>query len=183
MKLVETDIPHGDEEVPEVPRPPRPEHRRVYVSLAVTLTVLVTTVVAVYVAFPKRDNALLTAALDAHGRGGPLQLESPTRDELNAWTVGVVGGEVPWPEEGEGRRVIGTWKVEVLRRPAAVVRYEVSGVPVTMVALRAWDAPPRTYRREDGDQLAVSWRRGPWTLVAVGPADDAARWKPQVAAP
>ena len=38
MKLVETELPHGDEEVAEVPRPPRPERRRVYVSLLLMAT-------------------------------------------------------------------------------------------------------------------------------------------------
>ena len=174
MKLVETDIPHGDEEVSEAPRPPRPERRRVYVSLALTLGVLAATVCAVYVAFPKRDNELLTEALEAHRQAGPFQLEKPSAAELKAWTVGVVGGSVPWPRDLE---VIGTWQIRILRRPAALLRFAVEGDEVTLMAIRAWDAPPRKYRRHDGDELAVSWRRGPWTLVAVGPAAQADRWK------
>ena|SRR5687767_372589 len=180
MKLVETDSPHGDEEVAEVPRPPRPERRRVYVSLLLTLGVLAATVVAVYLAFPKRNNELVTAALDAHRAGGPYQLERPTPPELKAWTVGVVGGAVPWPTDLE---VVGTWQIRILRRPAALVRFAVEGQEVTLMAMRAWDAPPRKYRRHDGDELAISWRRGPWTLVAVGPAAGVERWKASLHVP
>lgn len=180
MKLVETDIPHGDEEVPEVPRPPRPERRRVYVSLGLTLGVLAATVAAVYLAFPKRDNELVTAALEAHRARGPFQLEKPTPAELKAWTVGVVGSAVPWPTDLEP---IGTWQIRILRRPAALVRFSLGGDEVTLMAVRAWDAPPRKYRRHDGDELAVSWRRGAWTLVAIGPAAEEARWKASLHVP
>lgn len=180
MKLVETDIPHGDEEVSEVPRPPRPERRRVYVSLALTLGVLAATVVAVYLAFPARNNELVTEALEAHRTPGAYQLERPSPAELKAWTVGVVGGSVPWPADLE---VIGTWQIRILRRPAALVRFSVEGDEVTLMAMRAWDAPPRKYRRHDGDELAVSWRRGPWTLVAIGPAARAERWKASLHVP
>ena len=183
MKLVETDIPHGDEEVPEIPRPPRPEHRRVYVSLFVTLTVLVTTVVAVYVAFPRRDNALFTTAFEAHAGGGPFQLTAPSAEELAAWTVGVVGDGVPWPAAGEGRQVLGSWQISVLRQPAALVRYQVGDQQVTLGALRARDAPPRRHRRENDGLLGLSWRNGPWTLFAVGPAAGADGWRRELGIP
>lgn len=173
MKLIETDSPHGDEEVAEVPRPPRPERRRVYVSLALTGGVLAATVVAIYLLFPKRDNEALTEALEAHRSAGRYQLEKPTKAELAAWTVGVVGDQVPWPDV----EVVGTWQIRILRRPAALVRYRVGTDEVTLMAMRAWDAPPRKYRRVDGAELAVSWRRGRWTLIAIGPASSAERWK------
>jgi hypothetical protein len=176
MKLVETDSPHGDEEVAEVPRPPRPERRRVYVSLALTMTVLVATVAAVYFAFPKRDNELVHAALDAHREGGPYELDHPTRAEVGAWSMGVVGQKVPWPD-GAGLEVVGTRRLQVLRRPAALVRYRADQDEVSVMVLRARDAPPRKYRRADGDDLAVSWRRGPWTFVVVGPTARADTWK------
>lgn len=180
MKLVETELPHGDEEVAEVPRPPRPERRRVYVSLLLTLGVLAATVAAVYTAFPKRNNEVVTEALEAHRKRGPFQMEKPSPAELKAWTVGVVGGSVPWPDDLE---VIGTWQIRILRRPAALVRLSVGGAEVTLMAVRAWDAPPRKYRRHDGEELAISWRRGPWTLVAVGPAALEDRWKASLHVP
>jgi hypothetical protein len=182
MKLVETDSPHGDEEVPEVPRPPRPERRRVYVSLALTLGVLAATVCAVYVAFPKRDNEILHAALDAHREGGPWELERPNPSELGAWSVGAVGHRVPWPD-GQGLEVVGTRRLQVLKRPAALVRYKADQDEVSVMVLRARDAPPRKYQRADGDELAISWRRGPWTFVVVGSAEHADRWKRRVDAP
>jgi hypothetical protein len=182
MKLVETDSPHGDEEVPEVPRPPRPERRRVYVSLALTLTVLVATVAAVYVAFPKRDNELLNAAMEAHREGGPFEIENPSSPELVAWSVGVVGHKVPWPDE-QGLEIVGTRRLRVLRQPAALVRYRADRDEVSLLVLRARDAPPRTYRRAEGDDLAVSWRRGPWTFVVVGSAAHAEQWSRRFGVP
>jgi len=182
MKLVETDIPHGDEEVPEVPRPPRPERRRVYVSLALTLTVLAATVLAVYFAFPKRDNELLHAALEAHREGGPFELEHPSATELAAWSVGVVGHKVPWPS-GPDLEVVGTRRLAVLRRAAALVRYRAGGGEVTVMVARARDAPPRRYRRTDGAELAVSWRRGPWTFVVVGESARAETWRRRFGVP
>jgi hypothetical protein len=182
MKLVETDSPHGDEEVAEVPRPPRPERRRVYVSLALTLGVLAATVGAVYVAFPKRDNEVLHAALDAHREGGPFELEAPSASELGAWSVGVVGHKVPWPD-APGLEIVGTRRLQVLRRPAALARYRADGDEISVMVLRARDAPPRTYHRSDAGDLAVSWRRGPWTFVVVGPAADAEKWKRRFGAP
>lgn len=182
MKLVETDIPHGDEEVPEVPRPPRPERRRVYVSLALTGTVLAATVLAVYFAFPKRDNEILNAALEAHREDGPYELDKPSAAELAAWTVGVVGHKVPWPQ-GSGLEVIGTRRLQILKRSAALVRYRTGDDEVTVMVLRARDAPPRRHRRTDGAELAISWRRGPWTFIVVGEASHAAAWQERFGAP
>jgi hypothetical protein len=183
MRLVETDIPHGDEEVAEVPRPPRPEHRRVYVSLAVTLSVLVATVAAVYLAFPERHNELLTDALEAHRADGPFELDRPSRAELMAWSVGVVGKKAPWPPEGGGLEALGTRRLKILRRPAALVRYRLGRDEISLLVTRATDAPPRKHSRvEDGD-LAESWRRGAWTFVAVGPAAHARVWKARFGVP
>jgi hypothetical protein len=182
MKLVETDSPHGDEEVAELPRPPRPERRRVYVSLALTLTVLVATVAAVYFAFPKRDNEVLNAAIEAHREGGPFEIDKPSRPELVAWSVGVVGQKVPWPDQ-PGLEIVGTRQLQVLRRPAALVRYRAEQEEVSLMVLRARDAPPRTYRRADDDDLAVSWRRGPWTFVVVGSAAHAEEWSRRLGVP
>ena len=101
MKLVEPEIPHGDEEVLEIPRPPRPERRRVYVSLALTLGVLAATVAAVYLAFPKRDNELLTEALEAH-RASPDDVEVRERLGPGAGEPGT-GGEAHLLELGRRR--------------------------------------------------------------------------------
>lgn len=176
MKLVETDSPHGDEEVPEVPRPPRPERRRVYVSLLLTGTVLAATVGAIYVVFPKRDNELLNLALEAHREGGPYELVKPSPKEMVAWTVGVVGDRVPWPEAA-GMEIVGTRRLRLMRRSVALARYRIGQDEVTLMVLRARDAPPRKYHRADGDEVVVSWRRGAWTFIVVGPASHADQWR------
>jgi anti-sigma factor RsiW len=183
MKLVETELPHGDEEVPDVPRPPRPPRRRVYVSLVLTTSVLIATVAAIYIAFPKRDNELLTAALEVHQTTDPMQLEHPTGAELTAWTVGALGEPVPWPASSDEIKIIGTRRMKVLRKPVAIVVYEVGTATVSFLALRAYDAPPRKYRREEDGALAVSWRHGPWTFVAVGPAGGAGEWRARLGVP
>lgn len=183
MKLVETELPHDEEADPEHARPPRPERRRVYVSLALTSSVLFATVAAVYIAFPKRDNELLTAALEVHAAGGPMQLEKPTGAELTAWTVGALGEVVPWPASSDEIEVVGTRRMKVLRKPVAIVEYRVGAAEVTFIALRAYDAPPRKYRREEDGALAVSWRHGPWTFVVVGPAAGAGEWKARLGVP
>lgn len=185
MKLVETDIPHGEAEaeVTERPRPPRPEHRRVYVSLLVTLSVLCATVVTIYTLFPKRDNEVLTSAIDAHRERDQFHTVSWGADQLDAWTIGVLGERVPWPMPDTGRELVATRAVRVLHRPAAMVRYEIAGNEVTVVAMRARDAPPRRYRRSDAGHVALSWRDGPWTFVAVGPSPAEDAWREPIGAP
>ena len=51
-----------------------------------------------------------------------------------------------------GVQVIGTWQIRILRRPAALVRFSIGEDEVTLMAMRAWDAPPRKYRR------SAQWR-------------------------
>lgn len=176
MKLVETDIRHAEDEAPEAPTPPRPEHRRVYVSLLLTLSVLAATVVAVYSLFPKRDNEVLTVALREHRDPGTLDLERPTRREIAAWSVGVIGRGAPWPEPAPELEPLGTRSLDILERPAALVRYRAGGHEVTLLATRARLAPPRKFRREAEGLYAVSWREGKWRLVAVGPAAGSETW-------
>lgn len=183
MKLVETDIRHDEDAAAESPTPPRPEHRRVYVSLLLTFSVLAATVIAVYAIFPKRDNELLTVAIDAHAAPGELELERPTPRELSAWSVGVIGRGAPWPAPGGGAEVIGTRSLEILKRPAAMVRYRVAGEEVTVVAMRAHTAPARKFERREGRLYAVSWREGKWRLVAVGRAAARESWGPAVGIP
>lgn len=180
MRLVDAEVVHGDEDVPDVARPPRPEKRRVHTSLAVTFAVLVGTVATVYGLFPERHNQLLTATTAAHRDPGAFELETPTAEELAAWSLGVLGERPPFP--GGGMDILGARRMTVLERPAVLVRYAIGGDEVTLALLRARDAPPRRHLREHGDELARSWRSGSWTVVAVGPAASADRWLAAVGA-
>lgn len=155
--------------------PPRPPHRRVSVSLLFTLSVLIGTVVTIYVVLPARHDVLATEALQQH-REPPetWDLERPSASELRAWAIGVVGRGVPLPSEAT--TVIGARRIQVLRRAAALIRLEVGGNPVTYLVQHARGiAPDRVERRED-DLRATQWRRGKFTAVAVGSDADASSW-------
>ena len=185
MKLVEAETPGPplDETLP-APSPPRPEHRRVAVSFLVTLVVLVATVVVIYAVFPKRDNALVTATVDAHQTLHKYDLAEPTFSELRAWSIGVLGIGAPWPQPQVANwSILGAKKLMILQRSAAFVRYRLEDQEVSMVLQRARDAPPRTHRREYGQVLAVSWRKGGWTCIAVGSAGRAIQWRKWLGTP
>jgi anti-sigma factor RsiW len=186
MKLVETDIhgPKDDEETPAPPpTPPRPEHRRVAVSLLLTVSVLVATAVTVYVLFPERHNLLMTEAIDAHGSDAAWELERPSDAELRAWSLALVGRGVPLPAAGNEVQVLGARSIQVLHRPTAVVGYQVGGDRITLVVQRAREAVPRRHRRVDEGLMAVSWRKGAFTFVAVGPEASAERWRAVLGVP
>jgi hypothetical protein len=182
MKLVESEFEHSiDDDDAERPVPPRPEHRRVYVSLIVTLSVLIATVVLVYAVFPKRDNELLDAAIEAHLDPREAELTRPSRAELDAWTVGVLGRGVPWPEIDAP--VIDAFSFVVVRSKATLVRYRIGGDLVSLAVTLVRAAPPRIHRRTKNGLYAVSWRRERWTFVAVGPIDHADQWTEMLGAP
>ena len=176
--LVETDEQRPDDEDPPVavPRPPRPEHRRVYTSLL--FTVLVGTVVAVYLSFPARHHVLASAAIARHRNPAVAwELPGPTSSELRAWMIGVVGGEAPLPPGLDQTKVIGAETLEVLGRRTAVVRMHAGADEVTYVVARARGVAPRA-SRTDADLRVFEWRRGPWALVAVGPDATSPAWAP-----
>jgi hypothetical protein len=186
MKLVETDSEGPlDRRDPDADSatPPRPEHRRVSVSLLLTASVLVGTVVAVYAIFPARHNVLMTRSLEVHREPPEFVHREPTHAELRAWGLGFLDRPAPWPEPRPGVSIMGVASISVLNQAAAVVRYRAWGSEVTLVVQRARSVPPRTYRRWDGDEYVVSWHKGKWTLVAVGPAADAGAWTELVGAP
>lgn len=172
MKLVETDTKGpGDEEeeLPEPPAtPPRPPHRRVAVSALLTLSVLVATVVTVYVVFPKRDNQQISRALEFHREPGTFDLVKPSREKLLVFGLGLLG-RVPWPEASVP--IEGVRADTIVGFPAVMVRYRVNGQPVSLVVQRARDTPPRRHSRSSGELQAESWRVERWTFVAVGAAD------------
>lgn len=177
MKLVEAEAEGPIEGEDAVVTPPRPLHRRVSISLLFTLTVLVGTVVAVYLAFPARHNALLTEAIEHHHRDHDWALTSPSPDELRAWAIGVVGKGANLPAVPP----IGACDVEVLGRRAALLRVAIGGDQITYMIQHARGIGPAHAERTDGDLLAASWRRGRFSWVVVGPKATSAAWLPQFA--
>ena len=178
MKLVEPEAEGPIEGEEPIVTPPRPPHRRVSVSFLFTLTVLIGTVVAIYVVFPARHNVLLTEAIDLHREADPKwDLVAPTTAELHAWAIGVAGKDIPLPPETT--KVVAARQTTILDRRAAIIRYAVGADEVTYVVQRAKGmAPKHTDRTEDGLH-AEAWRVGKFTVVVVGPASKA--WVADVA--
>lgn len=177
MKLVDAD---ADDPVVAPPPPPRRlDKRRVSVSFLFTITVLVGSVVAVFTLFPSRHNQVADSALAAHRATAAWDLEAPDPVVLAAWARGAVGRDPPLPT-APGLVVVGVRTISILRRPAAVIRYQIGADPVTLVLQRARDLQSRSLHKDAGDTRVEAWRRGPWTCVAVGPAATVATWLPLV---
>ena len=180
MKLIEAESTgpvEGDDALVTAPRPP---HRRVSVSLLFTLTVLIGTVVTIYLAFPARNNVLMTAALEHHLNPAPLwDLAAPNPAELRGWLIGVVGKDVPLPGEGTPVTVtiLGARRLEILNRAAAVIRVRVGNDEVTYLVQHARGIAPEHSERQDDALRAVAWRKGTLTIVAVGDDAAAASWR------
>jgi hypothetical protein len=180
MKLIEAESTgpvEGDDALVTAPRPP---HRRVSVSLLFTLTVLIGTVVTIYLAFPARNNVLVTAAFEHHLDPNPLwDMSAPNPPELRAWLIGVVGKDAPLPGDGTTARpaVIGARSVEVLNRAAALMRVRVGDDDVTYMVQHARGIVPERLERQDGSLHALAWRKGAFTIVAVGAEATAASWR------
>ncbi len=176
MSLIEAESTGPVEGDAPLVTPPRPPHRRVSVSLLFTLTVLIGTVVAIYLTFPARHNVLMTESIAAHQDSAtPRDLTAPSPAELRAWAIGVVGKDPPLPVASA--KVTGARTIEILNRNAAVLDVEVGGERVTYVMQRARGIAPDQAERLDGDVRAVAWRQGPYTCVGVGPAASVTRWR------
>jgi hypothetical protein len=180
MKLVEAESTGPVEGDAALVTPPRLPHRRVSVSLLFTLTVLVGTVVTIYVMFPARHNVLMTEAIAYHREANPTwDLVAPNPAELRAWVIGVVGKDVPLPGEGTPVTVtiLGARRLGILNRAAAVIRVRIGGDEVTYLVQHARGIAPDRSERQDGTLRAVAWRKGTLTLVAVGDDATAASWR------
>jgi hypothetical protein len=174
MKLVEAEAEGPVEGEEPVITPPRPPHRRVSVSVLFTLTVLIGTVVTIYLMFPARHNVLLTEAIAQHrAKDQVWELQNPAPNVFHAWFSGVVGKDAPMPESA---RVIAARHVEVLDRRAAVVRLAIGADEITYLVQQTRGIAPKRSERSDGDLRAIVLRRGKFTCVAVGPASTATGW-------
>lgn len=186
MKLVDAEITKDGEDVPNVAASaPRPARRRVYTSLLVTLTVLFGTVGVIYSIFPNRDNEALTTVIEAHlnSESEPLALEHPSGLEIRAWSLGIFGEPVPWPEVSATLVPQSASLIKLFKRDMAIVRYEMDGQKVSVAFWRAHDAPPRIHRRTEDGLYAVSWRRKRFTTFAIGPAASNDLWTTRLEAP
>jgi hypothetical protein len=179
MKLVEAESTGPVEGDDALVTPPRPPHRRVSVSLLFTLTVLIGTVVTIYLVFPARHNVLVTEAMAVHRDPMAWDLSAPSAVELRAWMTGVVGAAPPLPGDGAATAVtvIGAARRHILNRAAAVVRVRVGGDEVSYLVQHARGIAPEGSERVEGELRAIAWRAGPYTVVAVGPDASVARWR------
>lgn len=179
MHLVEAeDVGPIEGDAPAV-TPPRPPHRRVSVSLVFTLSVLTGLVVAIYTLLPLRHDEIITVALREHrASASAWDLTSPTPAELRAWTIGVVGKDVP--ALADGMTILGARRIEIVHRPAALVRAQIHGEPVTLVIQHSRGIAPERIERDEGDLRALSWRRERFRFVAVGSSTTAATWSAAV---
>lgn len=178
MNLVEAEATGPIEGDAPLVTPPRPLHRRVSVSLLFTLTVLTTTVVAIYVRFPSRTSVLMHEAVERHRDVAPAwDIVHPTGPELRAWALGVVGKEPPLPKP---TAVIGAYDTEVLGRRAAIIQVAIDGEPITYLVQRTPVVSPKLAEHSEGELHAVAWRIGEFTCVAVGAEASFARWSSAV---
>lgn len=174
MKLVEAESTGPVEGEDAVVTPPRLPHRRVSVSLLFTLTVLIGTVVTIYAVFPVRNNVLVTEAIERHRAAPTWDLVSPSETELRAWSIGVVGKNMPVPA---GAQVVGAARLAILNRDAALLRLRLGPDELTYLVQHARGIPPDHAERHDGDLQAVAWRAGSYTIVTVGADTTAATWR------
>lgn len=175
MNLVEAEAVGPVEGDAPLVTPPRPPHRRVSVSLLFTLTVLIGTVVTIYMTFPARNNVLVTEAMAQHRVEQKWDLTGPSATEVRAWAIGIAGKDVPLPIEST--TIVGARRLEILNRDAALMRLKIGTDEVTYLIQRARGIAPKTSDRRDGDLHAIAWRRGKFTCVAVGPEATLATWR------
>lgn len=179
MKVIEAEVTGPVEGEEAVVTAPRPLHRRVSVSLLLTLSVLIGTVVTIYVVFPARHGVLMDEAVARHREAQPAwDLTAPPAPELRAWAIGVVGKDVPLPPPS--LPVIGARRIELLKRHVAIVRVKVGDDEITYAVQHSRSASPEHGDRVDGDVRAVLWHQGNYACVAVGPEKTASTWMPVV---
>jgi len=179
MSLVEAESTGPVEGDDPIVTPPPPRHRRVSVSLVLTLSVLIGLVVAIYQVFPARHNVFAQEALAHHREPAAWDLPAPSTPELRAWLVGAVGPGAPLPTSN--LTAIGATRIDVLDRPAALIRLKVGADEVTYVVGRAGRITEHV-KITDGDLRIVEWAKGAFVCAAVGPDATAATWLAAVGA-
>ena len=185
MKVFDTDDddPSAHPEPPVRATPPRPAKRQVTVSLLLTVTILAGTVIAVFTIFPERHNELITSTVSAHRATAEWEISNPPDAELRQWARAVLGEPPPLPEPTTGATPLGARSLNILARRAALVRYRIGDAEVSYLIQRARDIPKRRVRTTTGGDAIEAWRKGPWTIVVVGPSAAADRWRPVLGVP
>ena len=178
MSLVEAESTGPVEGDDPIVTPPRPRHRRVSVSLVLTLSVLIGLVAAIYTVFPARHNVMAEEALAHHITTSAWDLPAPTPAELRAWLTGAVGKDAPLPQA----TAIGASQIEILARHAAVIRFKINGDEVTYLVERAGRVTPEHAESTSNELRVVEWPKGAFVCSAVGPAASAATWMTAVGA-
>ena len=146
MKLVEPEAEGPIEGEEPIVTPPRLPHRRVSVSFLFTLTVLIGTVVAIYVVFPARHNLILTEAIEQHGETEvQWDIATPTAAELRLWALGAVGKDVPLPDANT--KILRARTITIHDRRAAVVRVAVGSDEITYLVQHARGISPKRSER------------------------------------
>ena len=175
MKLVEAEATGPVEGEDPIVTAPRPLHRRVSVSLVVTLTVLIGTVVTIYWVFDARHNVMLTEAIAQHREVDDFELKAPSPEKLGTWGLGMVGERLPMPPSTIP--IIGARRIEVLNRRTAVIRLKIGDDEVTYLVQHAKGIVPEQTERTDGDIRAVQWLAGVFICAAAGPDASSKTWR------
>lgn len=183
MKFVDAEVTQDEEGAPDIARPARPARRRVYTSLLITLSVLFGTVGIIYKVFPNRHDEVMNLAIESHRAPGTFELDAPSAMQIRAWSLGVFGESVPWPDAGDDFVPVGASALRIFKRDVALVRYELDGKPVTLVMLRKRDPVPRTLRQDEDGLHAVAWGRKRFNTIAVGPSESKDVWTKRVGSP
>ncbi|HUS28025.1 MAG TPA: hypothetical protein VMZ53_05935 [Kofleriaceae bacterium] len=143
-------------------------------SFLFTMSILIGTVVAIYMLLPARDGLLITEAISKHRDSGPWEIENPSNETLRGWAIAVVGKEAPLPPAGS--HVIGARQLTILKRRAALIRLQLGDDQVTYLVQHARGIMPDHSSRTDGELRAEQRKRGKFTIVGVGPAATDKTW-------
>jgi hypothetical protein len=184
MKLVEAEATGPVEGEEPIVTAPRPLHRRVSVSLLFTLTVLIGTVVTIYLVFDARHNVMLTEALVQHRQNQSpedFELKAPSADKLGTWGLGMFGERLPMPPASIP--IVGARRIEILNRRTAVIRLKIGNDEVTYIVQHAKGIVPEQNERTDGDLRAVQWLSGVFICAAAGPDASSKDWRKALHAP
>lgn len=177
MKLVETDVTHEEDVFSESRTQPRPEHRRVYVSLLLTFSVLATTVGVVYGVFPQREKELIHAVVAFHtAPPSEFALSGVSDTKLSGWVESTMTASVSLPSTSENFKLFGARTVSISRKPVIHVNYRLKGYTVSLFVLRSRGALPREFHEYETEWAIRSWRDGRFTLIGVGPRENQSEW-------